>query len=286
MNFAVSNIKTRKPRRLRRAQSSRLVAGFLILFCLAGCAEKVQVELPPVAYKSFPILEYHLIGTPEGRWQRTPDKFRSDLEWLYQHGYYPMNLRDILANFKGLPKSKMPVVLTFDDSTIGQFRYLPDGKLDPNCAVGILKAFSDKHPSEWPLRGTFFVLFETSAKDHNLFGQPETAVRKLRQLKEWGMEIGVHTYSHDRLDGLSRTAALKTLGRSYKKLSALVSQEIVSLSLPQGKYPKDLSVLSDYKLVVEVAGGLQRAPWCLQYDPLHIKRIQAIDSEWKKFFKR
>ncbi|MGB9612924.1 MAG: hypothetical protein ACPL4K_01935, partial [Candidatus Margulisiibacteriota bacterium] len=58
---------------------------------------------PAVAFETFPVLEYHLIGRPEGRWQRTPENFRKDLEWLYQNGYYPFNLRDVLKGFKGLP---------------------------------------------------------------------------------------------------------------------------------------------------------------------------------------
>ena len=230
----------------------------------------------------FPVLEYHLIGTPEGRWQRTPANFRGDLEWLYQHNYYPFNLRDLLTGFNGLPKSKKPVVLTFDDSTAGQFRYLPDGRIDPDCAVGILKAFHDKHRRDWPMRATFFVLFETNASDHNLFGQPESAAKKMRQLTEWGMEVGCHTYSHDRLDKLSPAALRRTLERSQKGIKKLTGNEAVSLALPQGAYPKDLAVISEFKLVAEVAGGFNND----KFDPLHVKRIQAIDSEWRRFFKR
>lgn len=234
------------------------------------------------AQAGFPVLEYHKIGRPEGRWQRTPENFRKDIEWLYQNGYYPMNLRDVLTNFKGLPPGKKPVILTFDDSTSGQFRYLPDGKIDPECAVGILKSFHDQHPGQWPMRATFFVLIETSSPDHNLFGQPEFAAKKLRQLTEWGMEVGCHTYSHDRFDKMSPAAARRSLARSLSVLRKLSSQEVISLSLPQGIYPRDMSLLSDFKLVVEVSGGMNPD----KFDPLHIKRIQAIGPEWKKFFGR
>ncbi len=246
---------------------------------MAGCASSAE---PAVEFKQFPVLEYHLVGRPEGRWQRTPGNFRSDLEWLYANNYYPFNLRDVLDGFKDLPRGKKPVILTFDDSTSGQFRYLPDGRIDPDCAVGILKAFHEKYPKEWPLRATFFILIETSDPDHNLFGQPELAAKKLRQLEEWGMEVGVHTYSHDRLDKISAAAARRSIERSLKTLTKYVSREIVSISLPQGFYPKDMSVLGSFKLIAEVAGGMNPA----RFDPLHIKRIQAIDPEWKKFFGR
>ncbi|OGC13248.1 hypothetical protein A3D23_01325 [candidate division WOR-1 bacterium RIFCSPHIGHO2_02_FULL_53_26] len=241
------------------------------------------------AFDKFPVLEYHLIGRPEGRWQRTPENFRKDIEWLHRNNYYPMNLRDLLAGFKGLPKGKTPVVLTFDDSSSGQFRYLPDGRIDPESAAGILKAFHDKRP-DWPLRATFFPLIETNAPDRNLFGQKGLEAKKLRQLAEWGMEIGTHTYSHDPFDKLSPAGARRTLGRSIKKLSELSGTNIVSLALPQGIYPNDMSVLKgeyqghayEIKLMAEVAGGLNP----INFDPLHIKRIQAIDEEWRKFFGR
>ncbi|MDD5593880.1 MAG: polysaccharide deacetylase family protein [Candidatus Margulisbacteria bacterium] len=252
---------------------------------LFGCAPKkpavIQTAPTAVTFDKFPVLEYHLIGRPEGRWQRTPENFKKDVEWLYANNYYPMNLRDILDGFGGVPAGKKPVIITFDDSTGGQFRYLPDGELDPDSAAGVLKRFHDQHP-DWPLRATFFVLIETNDPEHNLFGQPDLAARKLRQLAEWGMEIGAHTYSHDRLDKISAAAARRSIGRELATLTKFVSRETVSLSLPEGKYPKDLSVLGGFKLVVEVAGGMN----LVKFDPLHIKRIQAIDDEWRKYFGR
>ena len=274
--------------------NERLAGLFLaamVLFCFTGCVIKEErVKSQAVNFNRFPVLEYHLIGRPEGRWKRTPENFRKDLEWLYQNGYYPFNLRDILSGFRGLPEGKKPVILTFDDSSSGQFRYLPGGKIDPDCAVGIIRAFHEKYPNDWPLRATFFVLIETSAPDRNLFGQPQHAIRKLRRLTEWGMEVGSHTYSHDRFDWLDASGIRKTLGRSNKKLKELSGQEIVSLAIPLGIYPKNTSVLSgeyqgvkyQFKLIADVAGGLNSK----KFDPLHIRRIQAIDPEWKKFFGR
>jgi peptidoglycan/xylan/chitin deacetylase (PgdA/CDA1 family) len=265
---------------------SKIWLPLLLLFLVAGCAppEKPAVpvkSLDTVSFSKFPVLEYHLIGRPEGRWQRTPENFRRDLEWLYANNYYPLNLRDLLGGFNNVPAGKQPVVLTFDDSTIGQFNYSANGELDPDCAVGILKQFHDRHP-DWPMRATFFVLIATNAPSHNLFGQPELAGRKLKELDEWGMEVGAHTYSHDRLDKISAAAARRSLDRELAVLSKSLTGEIVSLALPEGKYPKDMSVLEKFRLIAEVAGGMNP----VKYDPLHVKRIQAIDAEWLRFFRR
>lgn len=275
-------------------QNKILIGSWLIclLVWLSG------LNVPALALpKNFPVLEYHHIRRPEARWSRTPENFRKDLEWLYQNDYYPMNLKDILTGFKGLPKGKTPVVLTFDDSPSNQFRLLEDGTIDPECAVGIIRQFHLEHPKEWPMCATFFVLVQTNNPDRNVFGQPdhpEYKEIKLRQLAKWGMEVGSHTYSHERLNGLSPAAARYTLARANLKLKELSWQEIVSLATPMGLYPEDESVFSgqyqkikyDHKLVCEVAGGLQPMPDSPKFNPHHINRIQAIDSEWRKFFGR
>ena len=71
-----------------------------------------------------------------------------------------------------LPAGLSPVVITFDDASPGQFRYIEDKgqlKVDPRSAVGIWDAFAAKHP-EWKGRGTFCVL--TAANEgHALFGE-------------------------------------------------------------------------------------------------------------------
>ena len=246
-----------------------------------------------LAANRFPVLEYHLIKNPEARWSRTPDNFRRDLEWLYSHNYYPFNFKDLLNNLNGLPKGKTPVILTFDDSSSSQFRYLSDGRLDPDCAVGILKAFHDQH-RDWPLRATFFIVIGTNNPDRNIFGQPEYRGKKLKQLSEWGMEVASHTYWHDRLNKTRPEMARYSLARSVDTLRKLSGQEIVSLALPMGLYPTDESIFSgqyqkvkyDLKLEAEVAGGLQPMPGSKDFNPRHIHRIQTIASEWNKFFGR
>jgi peptidoglycan/xylan/chitin deacetylase (PgdA/CDA1 family) len=259
---------------------------FLLLFFFAA-------TLPAFSLTYFPVLEYHLIGTPEGRWQRTPDNFRSDLEWLRENNYYPMNLKDILNGFEDLPEGKIPVILTFDDSSSGQFRYLPDGGIDPDCAVGIMKSFHEEHP-DWPMHATFFVLIETNNPDRDLFGQKKYAKKKLKQLIEWGMEVGGHGYSHERLSDISPEYARYALARASYHLEKLTGEKIVSMATPMGLYPADESIFSgkyqkieyDYKLVCEVAGGLNLPPNHPDFDPIHINRIQTIDSEWRRWFGR
>ena len=45
-----------------------------------------RTDLAPNELGRIPVVEYHLIGAEEGRWTRTPENFRKDLELLYSRG--------------------------------------------------------------------------------------------------------------------------------------------------------------------------------------------------------
>jgi peptidoglycan/xylan/chitin deacetylase (PgdA/CDA1 family) len=249
-----------------------------------------QPAYPPNQDGQVLVLAYHLIGETEDRWQRTPANFRADLERLLAEGYYPINLRDLAThNLSMVPAGKRPLVLTFDDSSSGQFRLLPDGKVDPNSAVGILLDFHQAHPADWPLRATFFVLQDVAVPDRVLFGQPEWAQQKLQMLVDWGMEIGSHTISHANLAESSQEEIGRQLALSQAQLARLLpGYQIVSLSIPFGAYPEEKGLLKSgeyqaqtyqYLLAVRVAGGLAPSPQSPVFDPYGIPRVQAIDSE-------
>lgn len=236
------------------------------------------------------VLEYHLIGESEERWQRTPANFRADLERLWSQGYYPVNLRDlVVGKLSMVPAGKRPVVLTFDDSSIEQFRLLPDGTVDPTTAVGIMLDFHQAHPADWPMRATFFVLQDVDVPERVFFGQPELVQQKLQMLVDWGMEVGSHTVSHANLSEISEDKVRWQLAMSQAKLEELLpGYEVVSLSLPFGLYPADESLLRQgeyeglsysYAAAVEVSGGLAPSPHSPAFDPYHIPRVQAIQEE-------
>ncbi len=243
------------------------------------------------------VLEYHLIEEPEDRWSRTPANFRADIERLIALGYYPINLIDLAQGYIDVPAGKRPVVLTFDDSSSGQFRYLEDGTVDPDCAVGILLEATRRHPQDWRPRATFFVLLDVDLPDRVLFGQPELAEKKLRDLVGWGMEVGSHTISHFVLSRGTPEEVRWQLAVSEETIESLVpGYEVRSLSVPLGLYPEDLALLRagewqgrhyDYEATVEVSGGPSPSPFSVHFDPYHIRRTQGIQEEldtWLSFF--
>ena len=102
--------------------------------------------LVPNELGRIPVFVYHHIDTKESRWGRSIVNFQSDLEWLYNNNYQLFSLEDFLDNHFDLPYGKKPVIFTFDDGLISQVNYLPDGSIDPNCAIGLMDAFYAKHP--------------------------------------------------------------------------------------------------------------------------------------------
>jgi hypothetical protein len=117
------------------------------------------------------VLEYHLIGDRNSAYSRERGQFRKDLELLYDRGYRPVNMTDVLDKKLNLPRGLSPVVMVFDDASPEQFRYIENnGKLeiDPTSGLGIWLDFRKTHP-EWSNKGVFCLLSGASA-GLNFFG--------------------------------------------------------------------------------------------------------------------
>ncbi len=161
-----------------------------------------------------PVLRYEDISAERGTDIRSPEDLAKDIEFLKSEGFQPVNLRDLASGNIDIPAGMSPVVLTFDDSSIGQYNILDDGTLDPQSAVGILQAAVDA--GNWAPKATFYCLLDVTSKDNELFGQPDNQQEKLRNLVDWGYEVGSHTVSNlnlkkaaalDVAEGVARLAA-------------------------------------------------------------------------------
>jgi peptidoglycan/xylan/chitin deacetylase (PgdA/CDA1 family) len=236
------------------------------------------------------ILEYHRIDEPEGRWTRTPENFRRDLETLHARGYRLLALNDLLAGQIGTPAGTTPVVLTFDDSSPGQFRYLErqgDLEIDPRSAVGILEAFAVARP-DFGRAATFFVL-PGANRPNRLFDQPEHEGRKLRYLVSRGYEFGNHTLWHANLGQYGESTVRAQVAGAQEWIHRHVpGYRIRSLALPFGVYPRDVGwVLRGtvngetyrHDAVLQVSGGAAPSPFSAAFDPVRLPRIQVVGGE-------
>lgn len=248
-------------------------------------------DIKPNELGSIMILEYHLIGEPEAQWRRTPENFRKDLQMLYDNGYYPVPLEDMVTGNLKVPAGKTPFVITFDDSSQGQLRFLKQGDqvvVDPNCAVGIMESFKKQHP-DFPLTATFYVLPEIP-KGLRLFGQEEYIKQKLEYLASHGYEIGNHTYWHQNLGKTDDIGVQKMLALCVKEVQSYVpGYHVHSLALPLGVHAKNRvlehdGVYQDIRYhndsILLVGSGPAISPFKNNFDPYKLERIQAGDTAW------
>src|SRR5688572_4527388 len=71
-----------------------------------------------------PVVEYHLIDTADGRYARERNRFARDLKLIYDRGYRPVSISQLLDRKIDLPRGLSPVVFVFDDASPSQFRYI------------------------------------------------------------------------------------------------------------------------------------------------------------------
>ncbi|MFZ5643081.1 MAG: putative glycoside hydrolase [Bacillota bacterium] len=229
-----------------------------------------------------PIFVYHLIDKEEARWSRTPENFRNDLQELYDRNYVLVGLNDYITGNINIPAGKSPAVLTFDDSTPGHFRLLEkengETAVDPDCAVGILKDFGEKHPG-FGHTATFFINTEP-------FGQPQYWQKKLQLLNDWGFEIGNHTLNHQYLKGLppeqvaEQIASLQTQIQQalpgYQPKAFAIVQDGVPDPLTLGLSGESNGVKYSHNGILWWAWSAAHSPFNKDYDPARIQRIQAF----------
>lgn len=282
---------------------------FLVLLPLifVSCATKVSPKKYPQTFNELGkimVAEYHRIEDKEGDWVRTPEKFRQDLQRFYDEGFYLISVKDFFnKNYVNVPAGKKPLIITFDDGHPTQFRWLiqngttvegKDGfpKVDPNCAVGILDDFCKKHP-DFGKSVTFFL-------NSTAFYQsecPNLWKEKLQYLVKTGRELGNHTFNHDDLSKLDYKEIQKTLALQQAKIEEAVPGYMASsVALPFGILPKKGKWLLqkgeyqgksyDYKVAFLVGSEPTLPPYHKNFDPALVQRVQANDTELKKWLKR
>lgn len=245
------------------------------------------------------VLMYHNIGDEEEEWVRTPENFRRDLEVLYEKGYRPIKLTDYVAGKIDTPAGLTPYVITFDDARENNFRYLADGSIDPNCAVGILMDFASDHPDFKP-HATFFV---NGPVPFRVDGEEK---EKVQYLIDNGMDIGNHSYGHEDYTHLDGADLQESIGWQANYLTSVAPDgyQVNTLALPFGSRPQDSSLTHYLKsgeyegkayenvAVLDVGWDPWYSPFHSSFDPYTIHRVRASETnvdgvgmyDWMDYF--
>jgi hypothetical protein len=251
-------------------------------------------DLAPNELGEIMVLEYHRLGENEGEWVRRPENSRRDLQTLYERGYRPVLMRDVVRGHIDVPAGTTPVVFTIDDSSLGQFYLLEDGSLDPNSMMGIWHAFAQQNPG-WR-HGAVWCILPGAEHPSNFFGERPTREipraqredrirRKMQHIVEHRHEACNHTMWHARLDRYDDAFVQDQIGSGQDSIKAYLPDdyEIVTFALPLGMWPRNRSLAwqGTYRggrtyrnqAVLEVTGGPSPSPFDARFDPHSVKRL-------------
>ncbi|MBF6170708.1 polysaccharide deacetylase family protein [Nocardia blacklockiae] len=270
----------------------RVVLSVLVLLAAAACTASrpaapaaAPPPLPPAPAPDpaavaadelgeVPILMYHQLSpAPAGEYDQTPEEFRAELDRLYREGYRPVTAAQYSAGEIDLPAGTHPVVLTFDDSTVSQVAFAPDGAPAPGTVVGILTEFTAQHP-DFRATATFYV-------NDDAFGNDP---RALPWLAAHGYDLGAHTATHANLGTLDATGVQRELASNLRTIRrAVPNAPVRTMALPLGISPADPALATagtwdgtSYTFDAVMLVGSEPAP--SPYGPLDPAAIPRIRS--------
>lgn len=240
-----------------------------------------------------PVIMYHeVLPTASKPLTRTIDGFKKDLELMEAAGFVPVNLSDAITGNISVPAGKSPIVLTFDDARASQLKLIETAssrQVDPNCAVGIMQAFSKSHP-DFPLHATFFVL-PKSKTTMEPFGQLGMGGEKMAYLVANGMELGDHTVTHHSLRGITPAQIQAEIGGALASINeACPDAKVRVFAVPMGQFPRNKQ---NWKYLAKGTfngtsydfAGVMDAAWrpmpsfaSKEFNPLRLERIDSIDG--------
>jgi len=237
-------------------------------------------SLPPNQLGVVPVLMFHRVTDPIiSEYDITPTALWEMLDRLRIEGYRPVRAVDLVRRRLAVPRGRTPVVLTFDDSSPGQFHRLATGNVDPQSGVGVLQAFHRRYPA-FPAVATLYL-------NAHPFNAPDSAAA-LKTLDAAGFEFGNHTLDHVNLGNVSaEVGQQEILGLQDLVLAAVPGRRTVTFSLPYGVWPADRSVAIaggaagrryQHEGVLLVGSSPAPSPYSRVWDPQAIPRIRA--SSW------
>ena len=245
------------------------------------------------------VLMYHTLDNTGGDYSTTVEDFRADLQWLYDHDFYVIPIHDYITDSIKAPAGKRPVVLTFDDGSITQFRYDVDatGKkiIDPNCTVGILDDFFTKHP-DFGRGGLFSILPLAPFAWPDGEDQVPYEMEKVQWLLDHGFEIGNHTVNHIYMNEHSNAEIEQELADAVDMMRAFDSRaQMEVIAVPFGTYPAhgDTTAFEGFDLngkhyaftaALNVGANPGYSPVDSEYDPYWIPRIRGSRDQIDQWF--
>jgi biofilm PGA synthesis lipoprotein PgaB len=165
-----------------------------------------------------PIIMYHDITTKKDvSWDVTPEELERHFQALQDGGYTPISMDQMVNHLRtGAALPSKPVLLTFDDNYVGQYKY----------AFPLLKQYN--YPAVWSVHTRFV----------GTGGQkPKATWDQLREMQASGLiTVASHTVNHINFRDLSDAQIDKELTESKKVLEKELKVAIDYFTYPEGDF--------------------------------------------------
>ncbi len=165
-----------------------------------------------------PIIMYHdITATKDVDWDVTPEELEKHFQALQEGGYTPITMDRMVNHLRtGSQLPEKPVLLTFDDNYVGQYKY----------AFPLLKKYN--YPAVWSVHTRFV----------GTGGQkPKATWEQLREMQKSGLvTVASHTVNHLNLKDLSEKEIEKEVTESKKVLEQELGISIDYFTYPEGDF--------------------------------------------------
>jgi peptidoglycan/xylan/chitin deacetylase (PgdA/CDA1 family) len=236
------------------------------------------------------VIMYHgIIDLPP--YHVTEEQFLEQLQYMYDHNYRPISVRDYIDNNINIEAGYTPIVFTFDDGLSSTFSLIEkDGKLvpKPGTAIEILERFSKSHEGFDSKAGLYI-------NGQKIFEGAGTVEERIKWLVDNGDDVGNHTASHDkaqRLSQLDSRKIMKNIGIVDQIIkNAVPDYTVDSLAYTFGNRPvkalRNLVLNGEYENIEynysiafkEGASAPYYPPLHMKFDPLNVARARGSEGE-------
>ncbi|PZU98393.1 MAG: polysaccharide deacetylase [Pseudanabaena sp.] len=165
-----------------------------------------------------PIIMYHdITESKDVSWDVTPEELERHFQALQDGGYTPISMDTMVNHLRtGSQLPDKPVLLTFDDNYVGQYKY----------AFPLLQKYN--YPAVWSVHTRFV----------GTGGQkPKATWNQLREMHKSGLiTIASHTVNHLNLKDLTDEQIEKEVTESKKVIEKELGEKIAYFTYPEGDY--------------------------------------------------
>nr|WP_314532949.1 polysaccharide deacetylase family protein [uncultured Fusobacterium sp.] len=200
--------------------------------------------------------------------------FREHLKYLKDNNFSVITFEDLnnIGWRNRFDKNKKYIIITFDDGYVDNYE----------LAFPILKEFNFK--------ATIFLMGESTYNEWDVKADgeksfPLMSVEMIKEMQDYGIEFGAHTFNHPKLNKLSNDEIKHQIVDVKKPLEEKIGREIITFAYPYG-------ILNDYaKKMVEEASytfgvATDSGSVCLSDDLYQIRRIAIFPNTNLFSFKR